>query len=80
MVLSVDGKYNINEISRESFKNAAAQVEIGTKIAMKRFDDMINGFMNALNQAKQELDQYGIKQIDQIGAQIMEKGGIKNYI
>ena len=66
MALSVDGKYKINEISRESFKNAAAQVGIGTKIAMKRFDDMINGFMNALNQAKQELDQYGINQIEQI--------------
>ena len=80
MALSVDGKYNINEISRESFKNAAAQVGIGTKIAMKRFDDMINGFTNALEQAKRELDQYGINQIEQIGAQIIGKGGIKNYI
>lgn len=41
---------------------------------------MINRFTNALNQAKQELDKYGINQIEQIGAQIMEKGGIKNYI
>lgn len=60
MALSVDGKYNINEISRESFKNAAIQVGIGTKIAMRRFDDMINGFTNALNQAKEELDKNGI--------------------
>ena len=80
MALSVDGKYNINEISRESFKNAAIQVGIGTKIAMRRFDDMINGFTNALNQAKEELDKNGINQIDSIGAQIMRKGGIKNYI
>ena len=80
MALSVDGKYNINEISRESFKNAAIQVGIGTKIAMRRFDDMINGFTNALNQAKEELDKNGINQIDQIAVQIMGKGGIKNYI
>lgn len=80
MALSIDGKYNINEISRESFRKAATQVGIGTKIAMRRFDTMVNGFTTALQTAKRELDMLGINQTDWIGEQIMEKGGIKKEL
>lgn len=80
MALSVDGKYNINEISRESFGKAATQVGIGSKIAMRRFDTMVNGFTIALQKAKRELDMLGINQTDWIGEQIMEKGGIKKEL
>ncbi len=80
MALSVDGKYNINEISRESFGKAATQVGIGSKIAMRRFDTMVNGFTTALQKAKRELDMLGINQTDWIGEQIMEKGGIKKEL
>lgn len=80
MALSIDGKYNINEISRESFGKAATQVGIGSKIAMRRFDTMVNGFTTALQKAKRELDMLGINQTDWIGEQIMEKGGIKKEL
>lgn len=80
MALSIDGKYNINEISRESFANAADQVGIGTKIAMKRFGAMVNGFTDALKQANLELSARGIKQTEQISEQIMKKGGIKKEL
>lgn len=80
MALSVDGKYNINEISRESFANAADQIGIGTKIALRRFDAMVNGFTDALKQANLELSKQGIKQTEQINEQIMKKGGIKKEL
>lgn len=77
MALSINGSCNINEITRESFEKAATQVGIGTKIAMKRFDAMVNGFTDAINRAKKELKEQGFDQVEQICELIMEKGGIK---
>lgn len=80
MALSIDGICNINEITRASFEKAASQVGLGSKMAMKRFDDMVNGFVNAINQAKEELKSQGFDQVEQICDRIMEKGGIKKVL
>ena len=80
MALSIGGIYNINEITREAFEKATVQVGIGTKMAMKRFDSMVSGFSDAMNQAKTELKQQGVEQIDQISENIMKKGGIRKEI
>ena len=77
MTLSIDGIYNINKITRESFQKATVHVGIGTKMAMKRFDDMVIGFSDAMNRAKAELKQQGFEQVEQIYEQIMKKGGIR---
>lgn len=80
MALSVGGIYNINEITREAFEKATVQVGIGTKMAIKRFDSMVTGFLDAMNQAKAELKQQGFEQVEQISEQIMKKGGIRKEI
>lgn len=80
MALSIDGICNINEITRASFEKAASQVGLGSKMAMKRFDAMVNGFVNAINQAKEELKSQGFDQMEQICDRIMEKGGIKKVL
>ena len=80
MALSIDGICNINEITRTSFEKAASQVGIGPKMAMMRFDAMVNGFVDAINQAKEELKGQGFDQVEQICEMIMEKGGIKKVI
>lgn len=77
MALSIDGICDINEITRESFEKAAHQVGIGAKMAMKRFDAMVNGFAGAINRAKDELKKQGFDQVETICEMIMEKGGIK---
>ena len=76
MALSIDGIYNINKITRASFEKAASQVGIGPKMAMKRFDVMVKGFGDAINQAKGELKNQGFEQMEQISEMIMKKGGI----
>ena len=80
MALSIGGIYNINEITRESFEKVAVQVGIGKKMAMKRFDSMVCGFSDAMNQAKAELKQQGFEQVEQISEWIMKKGGIRKEI
>lgn len=76
MALRIDGICNINEITRTSFEKAASQVGIGPKMAMKRFDAMVKGFGDAINQAKEELKNQGFEQVEQISEMIMKKGGI----
>lgn len=80
MALSINGICNINEITRESFEKAASQIGIGTKMAMRRFDVMVNGFTDAINRAKEELKTQGFDQVEQICEMIMEKGGIRKEI
>lgn len=77
MALSIDGVCDINEITRESFVKASTQVGIGAKMAMKRYDTMVNGFSNAIDRAKEELKQQGFYHVEQIYEQIMKKGGIQ---
>ena len=45
-------------------------------MAMKRFDVMVNGFVDALSLAKEELKNQGFDQVEQISEMILEKGGI----
>ena len=76
MAMSIGGLYLIGEITRESFKQEASKVGLGVKLAMKHFDDMVAGFSNAMNDAKEEMVQQGFDNIDQIIEKIMQKGGI----
>lgn len=78
MAISIDGIININQITRESFEKAAVQTGIGMKIAMQRFDAMANGFVHAINRAKEELKDQGFGHAEQIYEMIMKKGGIRN--
>lgn len=47
---------------------------------MRRFDEMVSGFKNAINRAKTELHAQGFEEVDRISSMIMEKGGIKKEI
>ena len=80
MALSIGGIYNINQINRASFEHAAAEVGMGVKIAMKRFDAMVEGFIPAINRAKEELLAQGFGQAEQICDIIIKKGGISKCL
>ena len=80
MALSINGVCNINEITRDSFEKMASKVGIGSKMAMKRFDVMVNEFVDAINLAKDELKKQGFNQVEEIFKRIMEKGGIKDCL
>lgn len=72
MALSINGVYNINAITRNDFEKAAVEVGLGARLAMKRFDFMVNGFENAINKAKNQLLMQGFDQVEQICKKIKE--------
>ena len=80
MAISIDGIYNINQITRESFENEAEYIGLGRKVAMKRFDTMVNEFVKAMKLAQNELKEQGFYQVDDICKKILEKGGIRRFL
>lgn len=73
MAMSIGGKYNIFDITRESFEIESRNIGLGSKMAMKRFDDMKERFTDALRAATQELKEKGLKGIDDIYDMILKK-------
>jgi len=80
MALSINGKYNINDISRLDFEKEALNVGLGSKIAMKRFDVLVDNFLDAIRAAKEEMKLQGFDQVDNIETMILESGGIKKEL
>ncbi len=66
MSISIDGKYNINKITRESFENEARNVSLGVKLALNRFDKLANEFERAIRNSQLELKSQGFTSVDDI--------------
>lgn len=77
MAMSIGGKYNIFDISRESFEIESRNVGLGSRTAMKRFDEMMEKFPDVLRIAALELSQKGLKGVDDI-CEIIQKKRIPN--
>ena len=80
MSLSIGGVYRLCEITRDCFAKEAANIGLGTKMALSRFDNMVAGFKDALISAGNELAAMGVKQIDEISEKILSSGGIRRYL
>ena len=80
MAMSIGGVYNINEIDKHAFEQQARIVGLGANMAMKRFNDLVSGFKDALDNAKNELLEQGYYDVEEIHNKIFSRGGIKNYL
>lgn len=76
MALSIGGIYNIHDISREQFKKEAKNIGLGSKLAIKRFDNMVSNFEGALRESAEQLRKQGFEGVEDIAAQILQKGGM----
>ena len=80
MALSIGGKYNIYDISRDSFLQEAADIGLGSKIAAKHFDTLAAKFKSALENAKKQLFHQSVADLDDVEENILKKGGISNIL
>ena len=79
MAFRIGGALSIDNITADSFRMAAEQVGLGRKMAMKRFDDMIERFRLALQQSVEDLVAAGYSKASEIAEQILCIGGIAKY-
>lgn len=75
MGLSVGGEFGLNRISRESFEDEAKAVGLGTKIAMRRFDELSGSFEGALIESAEDLEMHGIHDVKSIANAILRNRG-----
>ena len=73
MSLSINGKLNMDEVTRTDFELEAKSVGLGTKPAMKIFDEVQHGLLEALKTSVGELEEKGFTQASEIADKI-EKG------
>lgn len=73
MALSIGGVYCIYDITREAFEKEALNVGLGSRMAMRRFDAMVEKFPHALRTAAHELRQQGFEGIEEICELILKR-------
>lgn len=73
MAFSIGNEYDIEKITRDSFRREAANIGLGEQMAMKRFDYLANAFPDALNKACDELLGKGFNKSIDICERIMDK-------
>ena len=76
MSLSINGKLNMDEVTRADFELEAKSCGLGTKPAMKIFDEVQNGLLEALKESAGELEGKGFAQAGEIVDKIKRRGVI----
>ena len=78
MAFRIGGKLSLDELSKASFRQAANDVGLGEKMAMRHFDQIAGRFRAALHESAAELSAAGYKKTAEIENRILKTGGIKN--
>lgn len=71
MSFNIGGKADINDISESSFREFAASVGLGERIAMDRFGKVLNHFESSLRASAKELSDMGFKGAESLADKIL---------
>ena len=75
MSFAIGNEILIDEITGDSFKEAAAEVHIGERFAAKRYDLICDRFREALRAATLELQEAGFSKAAEMEERILRTGG-----
>jgi serine/threonine-protein kinase HipA len=73
MAFHIGGEYCIDRMTAQTFRNAAAEVGLGEKMAMKYYEDMCNAFESALKESAYRLKQMGFQNAADIQERILRR-------
>ena len=71
MSVSINGKQNINQITRDDLEQEAKNCGLGTKAAMKIYDEVHKGIQKALLDSAEELSQAGFTKAQPMAEKIL---------
>ena len=75
MAFSIGGRQALGEIGRDSFREAAREAGLGTRMAMARFDRLCQAFQPALQESAEELGEAGLPGCSALMERILQQGG-----
>ncbi|MBR4401487.1 MAG: HipA domain-containing protein [Synergistes sp.] len=67
----------LDELTRDSFRQAADEIGLGEKMAMRRFDAMAYRFRHALHESTEALLKEGFSKASEIEERILQTAGIR---
>ncbi len=73
MSMKIGNTVDIDEVTTESFEQAAMEIGLGKSLAMKRYDMMRDIFVNALREAADELRNEGFRTATELCGKILER-------
>ena len=71
MSVSINGKQNINQITRDDLEQEAKNCGLGSKAAMKIYDELYNGIQKALLDSADELSKTGFSEAHSMAEKIL---------
>lgn len=71
MAFSIGHEYDIHKINRESFRQEAARVGLGERVAMQHYDRLADRIDEALDKACETLVSQGFEQAENIKERIL---------
>ena len=71
MSVSINGKQNINQITRDDLEQEAKNCGLGPKVAMKIYDELYNGIQKALLDSADELSKIGFTEAQAMAEKIL---------
>ena len=80
MAFSIGGALSLDDLTRDSFREAAREVGLGERMAMRRFDAMAERFRAALHAASEDLQADGYPKAAEIEDRILQTAGIKTLL
>ena len=73
MSVSINGKQNINLITKEDLEIEAKNCGLGSKLAMKIYDELHDGIKKALFASADDLSKIGFKEAHSMAEKILEQ-------
>ena len=80
MAFYIGSDCSLDDIDRDSFKEAAREVGLGQRLAMRAFDRQCQAFKGALDRAVDNLSTLGFDKAEEIGKTILRNGGISRFL
>ena len=71
MSVSINGKQNINQITRDDLEQEAKNCGLGPKVAMKIYDELYNGIQKTLLDSADELSKIGFTEAQAMAEKIL---------
>ena len=79
MAFYIGGALLLDDVTEDAFRQAARDVGLGERMAMRRFDEMCRRFKPALHESAEELIAAGYNKAAELEARILQSGGIAKH-
>ncbi|MBQ3280972.1 MAG: type II toxin-antitoxin system HipA family toxin [Eubacterium sp.] len=76
LAIHIGGASTLDEVTKNSFRQAAEEAGLGARMAMRRLDQMQSRFTRAINKSAEELTAAGFINAEEMEKRMLEHGGI----